>query len=115
MHVNDPVRQTLMPYSCRQHWLSNASLYRLTSPLVSAPSSAHKYLVLTMPIAHQPVYAFWFIQHACCVKFTTCLQHENVELFSWQAPPTDIDSKQTCTLPSLFCVHGAARWAAKPS
>jgi len=84
------------------------SLYSLTSPLVSAPISAHNDPVLTIPIAHQ-LYAFGFIQHACCVKFTSCLQHENVELPSWQAPPTDIDSKQTCVLTSLFFVHVSAK------
>jgi len=46
--------------------------------------------------------------------FTTCLQHENVKLSSWQAPSTDIDSKQTCILASLFYVHDAT-WIAEAS
>jgi len=48
-YVDNPVGLSLMPYPPGEHWLSDTSLYRLTSLLVSAPTSAHKHPVLISP------------------------------------------------------------------
>jgi len=61
MYLNNSVGLGLVLYSHREHWLSDTSLYRLTSPLVSAPTTAHNHPVLMMPVAHHPAYAFYFI------------------------------------------------------
>lgn len=102
MHIANSVGLRLVPYSRGEHWLSDMSLYSLTSPLVSAPTSAHSHPVLTSPLPinwHLHYGSFDMHVVSCYTLLAAC----NCRSLTFGGATSD--SKQTRILTSFLFVH----------